>query len=296
MKKIIWGILILGILCSGCKSRDFEMDWDKIFSQETSSDNPIYINKEERSKLLRDAMLGSTNVVSENTVLDMKEILSGCSGFYCVDIDHDRENEIVLQSMGEDQEYLYLDFVINEVVLKKIHISVEGLKINQKGYFQKIVYYDDEIIYAMICDKDEEEVKFDYIQCVHNESIISDGECERLINSFGVELASCYEITAENIAQNIDIALDAVSTGAMKLIEGDTKECFVAGLSLMQKALLDEVQVYDTVRGEMTKVSYIPEHMLNGTIYYCDLDRDGVGEIIMEGITDYSILHIYLCL
>ena len=86
MKKIIWGIIILGILCSGCMKRDFEMDWDEIENMTTETkENVVVVPTTEAPKKLSPFV---------EPLMEMVE--SGeYTSFYCVDIDHDGQNEVV---------------------------------------------------------------------------------------------------------------------------------------------------------------------------------------------------------
>ena len=66
MKKIIWGILFLGILCSGCMKREFEMDWDKI--------NAVTIETEGQTDYVPETD-GESEEISDNLSTMQKAVL-----------------------------------------------------------------------------------------------------------------------------------------------------------------------------------------------------------------------------
>lgn len=62
-------------------------------------------------------------------------------------------------------------------------------------------------------------------------------------------------------------------------------------LNLMQKALLGEVQIYDTKDGKMKWISEVLKSDTQyRSLYNCDLDSDGIEEVILEDVS-LSILH-----
>ena len=131
MKKIILGIIILGILCSGCMSRDFEMNWDEIenITMETTEDPAKKEwTQEEKTENMIETLLAQLD----------KGIYKR---FYCVDFDHDNENEIVILAEGLFSESVYFDFINGKTKKRPLPDFVHDEVLNQKGYFQKIDYF-----------------------------------------------------------------------------------------------------------------------------------------------------------
>ena len=134
MKKIILGIIILGILCSGCKSRDFEMDWDELENMTTETEGQtVFVPEAEAQKELSPFV---------EPLMEMVE--SGeYTSFYCVDIDHDGQNEVVL--MGDSKTtFTYLDYVEGNILqneLSKLNCKIMPQKKTNFYTFSVIIAY-----------------------------------------------------------------------------------------------------------------------------------------------------------
>lgn len=281
MKKIIWGILFLGILCSGCKSRDFEMDWDKIekMTMETTEDPAKKEwTQEEKTENMRETLLAQ---LDEGIY----------KRFYCVDFDHDNENEIVILAENIFSESVYFDFVNGKTKKRPLPDFVDDEVLNQKGFFQKIDYYGDEVSYVKGYDMiGKNELIFNYGECIFNGEIISKAECEEWVDFFVAEPAVVYTFTEQNILKYVNIELNDITSKPIKLLSDDKVEDTIGDFSLMQKVMLGVEKVYDTADKEMKWIWELPGYSDDLDFHYCDLDGDGKKEVILE-FYELSILH-----
>ena len=247
--------------------------------EETTPSEEVEIESDkDKTEHFRKAMLGEENIWKySDMVIDMETIKHTIKGFGCMDIDHDKENEIIFFD-EYDRAMSILDYRDKKVHYEELSIVGDGMILNQKGYWQYIESYNDEIHYAKIIDAYtiQYELIFDYGSCTYDGETITVDACEKLINSFWETPVVIYEFTEANIALYVDVEKKYFSENNFKLVSGDKKE-----LSLMQKVLMDEVEVLDTADGEMKKVSELPFYYDDGSFYYCDLDGDGVKEVIL---------------
>ena len=282
MKKILWGILLLGILCSGCKSREFEMDWDKIESMTTETEEQtIFLPETEAPKEL------SPFVEPLMEMVDSGEYTS----FYCVDIDNDEQKEVVLLG-GSKSTSIYLDYEEGTIIQKELTGINEDLVLNKKGYFQSISEFDHAVVSAYICDVMNDLV-FEYNrgEAKHNGEKISEELALELLNTYGDDAASDYPMEETIIKEYTALGPVYMYSADYKLFDFNKIEEVSDNLNLMQEALLGEVQIYDTKDGRMKWISEV----LNSdtqyrSLYNCDLDGDGIEEVILEDFT-LTILH-----
>ena len=281
MKKIIWGILFLGILCSGCMNRDFEMDWEAIenITMETTEDPAKKEwTQEEKTENMIETLLAQLD----------KGIYKR---FYCVDFDHDNENEIVILAEGLFSESVYFDFINGKTKKRPLPDFVHDDVLNQKGYFQKIDYYGDEVSYVKGYDMiGKNELIFNYGECIYNGEIISRAECEEWVDFFVAEPAVAHTFTEQNILNYVNIELNDITSKSLKLISDDKVEETIGDFSLMQKAMLGVEMVYDTADGEMKWIWELPCYSDDSKFHCCDLDGDGKEEVILR-LNELSVLH-----
>ena len=281
MKKIIWGILILGILCSGCKNRDFEMDWDKIenMTMETTEDPAKKEwTQEEKTENMRETLLAQ---LDEGIY----------KRFYCVDFDHDNEKEIVILAENSFSESVYFDFINGKTKKRPLPDFVHDEVLNQKGYFQKIDYSGEEVSYVKGYDMiGKNELIFNYGECIFNGEIISRAECEEWVDFFVAEPTVAHTFTEQNILKYVNIELNDITSKPIKLLSDDKVEDTIGDFSLMQKAMLGVEKVYDTADKEMKWIWELPGYSDDLNFHYCDLDGDGKKEVIYL-FYEKSILH-----
>ena len=254
---------------------------NKWFANSEESTHPEEVEIEsdkDKTEHLRKAMIGEENIWKySDMVIDIETIKHIIKGFCCMDIDHDKENEIIFFDEN-DRAMSILDYKDKKVHYEELSIVGDGMILNQKGYWQHIECHNDEIHYAKIIDAYtiQHELIFDYGSCTYDGETITVDACEKLINSFGAVPVVIYEFTEENIALYVDVVKKYFSENNFKLVSTDNIK-----LSLMQKVLMDEVEVLDTADGEMKKVSELPFYYDDGSFYYCDIDGDGVKEVIL---------------
>ena len=102
------------------------------------------------------------------------------------------------------------------------------------------------------------------------EAITEDTTEEETINEATTEEAVTEEATTEEPTTEIQVSVDE--------------------LNLMQLAVMGKTDVYDTADGKMKKVMELPNYYENASFRYCDLDGDGVKEVVLDFI-ELSILH-----
>ena len=283
MKKLICIALILLLIFTGCYSREnvlIENQTETTTPKETDTERE-WTNKD-KTEHLQKAMIGKVNMWSSGLLINMRAIKHKIKSFCCMDIDHDNENEIIFfDEYGSAMSIL--DYKDEEAYYEEFHLISGKMILNQKGYLHYFESYDDEIHYARITDAltKQHELIFDYGSCSYNGETITRDECEQLINSFIAEPAVIYELTEENISLYVDIEVKSSQKNSYKLITDEKVENSFNSLTLMQKVLMEEVQVLDTADGEMKKVSELPFYYDDGSFYYCDLDGDGVKEVIL---------------
>ncbi len=106
------------------------------------------------------------------------------------------------------------------------------------------------------------------------------------------------EPTTEAITEDIteEETITEATTEEAVTEEPSTKEptteiqVSVDELNLMQLAVMGKTDVYDTADGKMKKVMELPNYYENASFRYCDLDGDGVKEVVLDFI-ELSILH-----
>lgn len=282
MKKLLWGILLLGILCCGCKSRDFEMDWDKIESMTTETkEHVVVVPTTEAPKELSPFV---------EPLMEMVE--SGeYTSFYCVDIDHDEQNEVVLVGKNKST-FIYLDYVEGNILQKELTGINEDLILNKKGYFQSISEFDFAVISAYVYDAiNNMVIEYNRGECKHNGKNISEALVLGLLNTYGDDGALDYPMEETAIKEYTTLGPVYVYSADYKLFDFNKIEEVSADLNLMQKALLGEVQIYDTKDGKMKWISEVLKSDTQyRSLYNCDLDSDGIEEVILEDVS-LSILH-----
>lgn len=213
MKKIILVILILGILCSGCMSRDFEMDWDELENMTTETEGQTddvpeteweTTLEEEKSPYISPLMWRSRR--------------EEYSSFYCVDYDHDGKNEIILvNSDGTMKNYLtYAYGSVYEYSLEPI--PVDGMELNKNGFFQKIEYVEGEVVHVELYDWFWNN-ELTYINNVpkYNGEVITEERCEELLNLYFADSAQLYELTESNINTYAKLEMEFLSENSLSL-------------------------------------------------------------------------------
>ena len=282
MKKIIWGILLIGILCCGCKSREFEIDWDGIESMTTETEGrTVFVPETEAPKKLSPFV---------EPLMEMVE--SGeYTSFYCVDIDHDGQNEVVL--MGDSKTtFTYLDYEEGNILQNELTGINENLMLNQKGYFQSLSEFDFAVISAYIYDAmNDMVIEYNRGEGKYNGKDISEEMVLWFLNMYGDDAALDYPME-ETFIKEYTTLEPVYSTSIDYILFDFNKIKEVSGdLNLMQKALLGEVQIYDTKDGRMKWISEVLKSDTQyRSLYNCDLDGDGIEEVILEDVS-LSILH-----
>ena len=284
MKKLICIALILLLIFTGCYSREnvlIENLTDPTIPRETETKRE-WTNKD-KTEHLQKAMSGKVNMRSTGSSINMRAIKHTIKSFCCMDIDHDNENEIIFfNEYGSAMSIL--DYKDEEAYYEEFYLISGKMILNQKGYLHYFESYDDEIHYARITDAftKQHELIFDYGSCSYDGEAITRDVCEQLINSFIAEPAVMYEFTEENISLYVDIEVKSSQKNSYKLITDEKVENSFNSLTLMQKVLMEEVQVLDTADGGMKQVSEVPFYRKGGSFYYCDLDGDGVKEVVLN--------------
>lgn len=301
IKKAIGILVIMSILSTGCYSRkvvyiekyttneivaetesetetETETETENSWEQETDHKKP----REIKTELLKNSMLSNVKI---------NEIKHTIKGFCCIDIDHDSENEIVF--VDESNTILsMLDYRDEDVFYDEISTSTSGMMLNQKGYLQQIESVDNEVSYARIIDAldSQDELLFNAETCTYSGEPISKEKCEELINSFVADSVEVYEFTKDNISLYVDIKKKDFSKNTYVIKKYEADEIDDEELSLMQKVLLGREKVYDTADGTMKKITELPKYHIGDTFYYCDLDMDGVKEVVLN-FDELSVLH-----
>ena len=203
------------------------------------------------------------------------------NSFYCVDIDHDNENEIVILT-GELMGSVYFDFVDGETIEFLLPGIIQDEVLNQKGFFQKIDYLGEDVTYFSGYDIiSNDTLVFDYGICSKNGESISRDSCEMLINDYVAEPAVKYEFTEENILLYVNVVPNKITQMELKLISDEAIEESINALSDMQKAVLGEISICDSNDGSMKRIPDLPGYSENVEFTYMDLDGDNVKEVIL---------------
>ena len=293
MRKINLGknifLIIMGIALSGCVANS------NTTVENNETNTPIETTEQTTPAVTETQAdnIDKTAILKDVMMANMESDAEQYNGFYCVDVDMDNENEIVLiYNYTNGIGYDYLDCVGEEVHIVQLGgVIGKDMVLNQKGNFQNIEYYNDKIVSVSIVEGNTENKLFqNYNVFYYNGEIISEEEGEQLVNSSVAQPAVLYEITETNIANHIDINVGAIEDCGFKLISDEDVVEINKGLSLMQKAVLGQVEVYDTEDGKMKNVTELPNYYPSIEFHYCDLDGDGVKEVVLR-FAELSILH-----
>ena len=185
-----------------------------------------------------------------------------------------------------------LDYRDEEVFFDEISTSTYGMILNQKGYLQQLEIVDNEVHYARIIDvlNSQDELLFNTETCTYSADPISKEKCEELINSFVADPVEVYEFNKENISLYVNIKKKDFTKNTYVIKKYEADEIGDEDLSLIQRVLLGREKVYDTADGTMKKITELPKYHIGYTFYYCDLDMDGVKEVVLN-YDELSVLH-----
>ena len=293
MRKINFGknifLIIMGIALSGCVANS------NTTVENNKTNTPIETTEQTTPATIesQDDNIDKTAILKDVMMAKLEFGVEEYKGFYCVDVDRDNENEIVLlYNYTNGTRYDYLDCVGEDVHIVNFENSIEKeLVLNQKGNFQFIEYYNDKIVSVSIIEGNTENRLFqNYNIFYYNGEIISGEEGEHLVKTSVAQPAVLYEITEANIEQHINTKVQAVEEICLELISDEDVLEINKDLSLMQKAVLGQVEVYDTEDGKMKNVTELPNYYPSIEFHYCDLDGDGVKEVVLR-FAELSILH-----